>query len=540
MRNYYSHIDVSGKVNSIQANLDERYKEFFCIAQELLQNADDAKATQIVIGQLEKLSEKHELFDIPGIFVINNGPASPSDIQHIFSIANSNKGEDAGKIGKFGLGMKSVFHLCESFFIFGYQDSWESEKEIVEFFDPWDDNGKLDNLPDPHPQWRTEFDKNKFALWTDVNAVLSNFFDWGTDWFALWLPLRQRNQCTNSGELMDYYPLEDNAKEWFSEKDLRKISGMMPFFKHLRKISFVSGWLEKFGTLELLPDNNSSFTGKSQNEWSGSIVSDKNILGRQSYHGWEYFGNNELTQLQQSDKWPTVRVYSKSERRQTVQKDKTSPHVAICYCVEKLPEEAVVGKLFLQECVFLPLSEMCPPGIDLPLLSNITVSFHGQYFVDAGRRAYKLEDDKSVDSIKVQWNKLLRSEMLLPEILPTFYNFSAQFDIKEIATVLESFKTSKFWQDNSGGICRDFQFMLCLTHDGWAWKLENADKKFICLPDVNRPELLRKIYDLVGKDCLIVQKNAPYIGTSSETTWKTEQICRVWEAATTLDEKKTL
>lgn len=38
----YSHYDMAGKVNSLKANLDERYKEFFCIVQELLQNADDA------------------------------------------------------------------------------------------------------------------------------------------------------------------------------------------------------------------------------------------------------------------------------------------------------------------------------------------------------------------------------------------------------------------------------------------------------------------------------------------------------------------
>ena len=68
----YSHYDMAGKVNSLKANLDERYKEFFCIVQELLQNADDASATSVIIGQLDQLSDKHQLCRIPGIFVILN------------------------------------------------------------------------------------------------------------------------------------------------------------------------------------------------------------------------------------------------------------------------------------------------------------------------------------------------------------------------------------------------------------------------------------------------------------------------------------
>ena len=40
---------MTGKVATIKANLDERYKEFFCIVQELLQNADDAGDRKSVV-----------------------------------------------------------------------------------------------------------------------------------------------------------------------------------------------------------------------------------------------------------------------------------------------------------------------------------------------------------------------------------------------------------------------------------------------------------------------------------------------------------
>ena len=232
------------------------------------------------------------------------------------------------------------------------------------------------------------------AIWQNVNDKLKEFHNFGEDWFALWLPLRQRNQCNGgSGALLDYFPLESNAKEWFTIDDFRKVSGMMPFFKHLRKINFVTGELAKFGSLELIPEKGTAFTGNSRNEWYGVIVSDKQIIGKQTFHGWEYYGNKDLEQLRQSEQWPTAQRWDDSARQWSEQKDKTSPHAAICYCSEELSQNN--GHLTLQECVFLPLSEM-QQTLPLTLPYNVTISFHGQYFVDAGRRRYKLEDDKSV------------------------------------------------------------------------------------------------------------------------------------------------
>lgn len=531
----YSHYDMAGKVNSLKANLDERYKEFFCIVQELLQNADDASATSIIIGQLDHLSEKHRLCRIPGIFVMNNGPVSDSDLNHIFSIADSNKGSEEEKIGKFGLGMKSVFHLCESFFIFGYQSSGISENVIAEFFDPWDNETNPEAMPEPHPQWRKEFNESRLELWQTVNDKLKEFHDFGRDWFALWLPLRQRDQCNGgSGALLDYYPLDSNAKEWFTIEEFRKVAAMMPFFKHLRKIHFAAGELEKFGILELITENGTTFTGNSRNEWFGMIVSDKGIIGKHSFHGWEYYGNKELEELRQSAQWPAAQRWDDSLRQWSEQKDKTSPHAAVCYCAEELPQRN--GSLTVQECVFLPLSEM-RQTLSLPLPYNVTISFHGQYFIDAGRRIYKLKDDKSVDDIKIKWNNLLRSELLLPKVLQTFADFFSKWDIDDIKSVLQVFKNSDFWSKSQNDVCCKSQFLLCLTRNGWSWKRVDANQSFILLPDVKRPELLQAVFQRINKNNLLVQTDAPRLGIQPPAQWPTEQVSRLWDAATMLDEK---
>ena len=256
--------------------------------------------------------------------------------------------------------------------------------------------------------------------------------------------------------------------------------------------------------------------------------------GAQRFHGWEYSGNKELEQLRQSSQWPTAQCWDDSLRRWSEQKDKTSPHAAICYCSEKLQHEE--GRLTTQECVFLPLSEM-QETLRLQIPYNVTISFHGQYFVDAGRRRYKLEYDKSVDDIKIQWNQILRSELLLPKVLQTFADFFSKWEIEDIESVMQSFTESDFWKRSQDAICRKSQFLLCLTKNGWVWKREDANQDFILLPDVKRPELLREVYQRVNKNNLLVRLNSPRLGIKSPSEWPAEQICRLWDAAATLNER---
>ena len=188
-----------------------------------------------------------------------------------------------------------------------------------------------------------------------------------------------------------------------------------------------------------------------------------------------------MEQLRQSDQWPTAQRWDDSARQWSEQKDKTAPHAAICYCSEELSQNS--GHLTLQECVFLPLSEM-QQTLPLALPYNVTISFHGQYFVDAGRRKYKLKDDKSVYDIKIEWNKKLRSELLLPKVLQSFADFFDKWNIEDIKTVLQSFTSSVFWNKSQHDICSKSQFLLCLTKNGWVWKREDANQNFILLPDV--------------------------------------------------------
>ncbi|XP_021340829.1 sacsin-like [Mizuhopecten yessoensis] len=91
------------------------------IIRELVQNADDANASEMKIvyvnGDVETSQGKScysDYFRAPALCVYNNGLFSKQDWNYIKSIYNSGKREDTLKVGRFGLGFKSVFHITDN------------------------------------------------------------------------------------------------------------------------------------------------------------------------------------------------------------------------------------------------------------------------------------------------------------------------------------------------------------------------------------------------------------------------------------------
>src|SRR6266498_1699410 len=109
--------DPLADIELIRQNLKDRYPDGFPILKELLQNAEDAEATHVEFAWTQGLEDaKHPLLRGPGLVAVNNGEFQETDREAIRQMGLSDKLRQGASIGKFGLGLKSVFHLCEAFF----------------------------------------------------------------------------------------------------------------------------------------------------------------------------------------------------------------------------------------------------------------------------------------------------------------------------------------------------------------------------------------------------------------------------------------
>ena len=180
------HIDSKAIIQQLRDTL-ERYNPQDII-REIIQNADDAGAHQIFFFLLEKglSSEIHPLLQHPALLVFNDGPLKESDVAGITLLIGGSKQEDTTKIGRFGLGLKSLFHICEAFFFAPYRPSHPDIKG--QLFDPWIGIRNTDEFENYLPRWENKQVGRALEV---IHQSLEEFFEDRFDnSFFIYVPLR--------------------------------------------------------------------------------------------------------------------------------------------------------------------------------------------------------------------------------------------------------------------------------------------------------------------------------------------------------------
>ena len=102
------------------SNILREYKDDAGIFKELIQNADDAGATEVSLlidwrdGPASSLlSPDMKLCQGPSLWAYNNATFTDADFANIAKLAGRTKEADLNKIGRFGLGFTSVYHLTD-------------------------------------------------------------------------------------------------------------------------------------------------------------------------------------------------------------------------------------------------------------------------------------------------------------------------------------------------------------------------------------------------------------------------------------------
>lgn len=167
-------------VYQIKSNLQDRYDSGFPILKELLQNADDAGARRFRLDAWYGWPKAdNPLLRGPGLLVVNDGGFRQKDRNDILSFGVSGKATDHATIGKFGLGQKAAFHLCDAFIVHAFNENeQEPFSKVVNPFLNVDAAGNVTS------RWEHLRDSDVDCL---RRAVSDGFYTRG---LVLWLPLR--------------------------------------------------------------------------------------------------------------------------------------------------------------------------------------------------------------------------------------------------------------------------------------------------------------------------------------------------------------
>ena len=110
------------------------------ILKELLQNADDAEATEICFIKDPRHHPDEKVFGDcwkplqgPALCVYNNKPFTNSDLQGIQNLGEGTKGEDPNKTGQYGVGFNAVYHLTD---VPSFMSQGKEISDVLCVFDP--------------------------------------------------------------------------------------------------------------------------------------------------------------------------------------------------------------------------------------------------------------------------------------------------------------------------------------------------------------------------------------------------------------------
>ena len=225
-------------VNLIADNLRDRYESGFPILKELIQNADDAKARTLIFGTHRGFPDaSNPLLKSSGLWCFNDGEFKESDVEDLRSFGINSKAGDASAIGKFGLGMKSVFHLCEAMFYVACDGIGIHREGLM----PWKQGDRM-----PHPEW----DETSGTDWQHLTKLGEGMAAKGIcSWFLLWIPLRSRKHLKTesgqeSGAIISRFPGDAPSRElaFLDEVNLaRDVAEMLPLLRHLERVECRGG-----------------------------------------------------------------------------------------------------------------------------------------------------------------------------------------------------------------------------------------------------------------------------------------------------------
>src|SRR5262249_38176322 len=425
------------EVKAIQTLLADVYKDVGggrTLLRELVQNADDAQATRLVFVVLERgwTDAQNSLLRGPALLVANDGPFSVEDREALHQAIGGAKAEDVEKVGRFGIGLKSVFHICETIVYFG------AEKGVLRpgALNPWAGTGEHGDADPLHPDWDGVGNDDLRRLLAAATALLETF----DDGFLQWIPLRRDAHLDRAPDrrygLGQFRPEAAEITSWFDQSGSLVLS--LAQCGHLLSIEadhaaspeelrsrdrlarVVRPGFKRRGWVGRYEDD----AAPSTRQFAGSIEGGGTAW---AVVGIDALGGDSLDQLRAHPDWPRDLQRRAGGHVDTLPR-KALGHAAVTIVRPDRDSARRCGAR-LRWAVFLPLDDDPSPRESTVVeivgssaeRSSWDIIMHGYFWPSHDRRSIPGVTDADAGTgdavVRTRWNRAVRDDVLMP-VLP--------------------------------------------------------------------------------------------------------------------------
>ena len=420
-------IDQSGLINTLRSNL-ESYPED-SVLREMLQNADDGGATHfsVIYKPQNKNNENQDAFaNAARLVVLNDGDVNDDQFKAMTQLRAASQVDDSSKIGKFGLGLKSVFHWCDIFWIFRITPNADETQWTLERFE---------TVTLPGIEFKNVISAAAIeAVYDDVKRqVLSCQLPIGAKPLLVFvLPLRdeatvrvlEANNSSPLAAITHRFPAHLNQEH-------EQLSNYMPCLANLESIATVIDDTMLLSALEIdattdMPDTSASNRlERHQSNSERTFYSESKIVHRKNgvieksspvlIQAGEH-RDEELTTIAQDPNWPSVTKLNKEGKAVNVAERSVQSSGIICI-------HTGTDQVRIKHATYLPLHNVIST-IKVSPGSGFDILVHGTFHTDPGR-AEVLSRTKTSESdqIRLDWNRILFSNYASQKLLPSVFHF---------------------------------------------------------------------------------------------------------------------
>jgi hypothetical protein len=531
-----------GKIERIRENLREgRYAlqdGIYPIVKELIQNAEDALATRLLIAWEPGLPKaEHPLLRGPGLLAINDGKFDAANGRAIREMGLSSKAADASTIGKFGLGMKSVFHLAEVFFFVAVNEA--GQRIDADIRSPWSaDQGGL------HPDWDEFGERDQAAITTLVHSLFGR-----GQWFCLWLPLRTVDNCASVDPIESFYPGDQPADRLLGHKQLAPAASIVPMLAHLQLLQIrihdpnPTTFDIRVGehSTRRIPLTNLPSIGDGQAvQFAGQVTATvRSTASSFIYSGAEQrLNDSRLAALERDEnkKWPKRFATDSTTGQSRQVPEKARQHAAVCFTA--LENSRSSGQLRIHWAVFLPLGQ--PETIELTSAGwDVDLMLHGWFFPNSGRTEVEglrqnvppPEDIADSASVRLAWNHRLATAGTLPLLPAAFADIAHRCDWNHRArlAVTGAIQRSHLFARFRDDVCRRDASLRRLTKGGaFEWQMVPAQLPVLSLPITHDETLpgavFPTLFRIVDQYAFVLQGSPRLTASAAEQHWPVERV----------------